>query len=86
MVYNCVINDGVMEMEIRIKLDEVLKQRNLTQKQLVEMTGIRAAAISELYNNQRKSINKEHLEKIAKALDINDINELIEIQKEATES
>lgn len=70
-------------MKIRIRLDEVLKARNnMTQKQLADMTKIRPAAISELYNNQRKTINKEHLEKIADALNIEDINELITIEKE----
>jgi len=55
-----------MGLKIRIKLDEVLKSRGLTQKQLVEMTNIWAAAICELYNNQRVSINKDHLELICK--------------------
>jgi putative transcriptional regulator len=67
-------------MKLRVKLAEVLHSRDLTQKQLAEMTGIRTAAISELYNNQRTSINKEHIEKIAQALNITDINELIEFK------
>ncbi|MGY2613192.1 helix-turn-helix domain-containing protein [Bacillus pretiosus] len=46
---------------------------------LAELTGIRPAAISELYNNQRKSLNKEHIDKIITALNITDINELITI-------
>jgi putative transcriptional regulator len=66
--------------QIVIKLDKVLAGRNKTQKELAELTGIRPAAISELYNNQRKSINKEHLEKIAVALQITDIRELIVIE------
>lgn len=65
---------------IVIKLDKVLAERNKTQKELAELTGIRPAAISELFNNQRKSINKEHLEKIADALSIEDIRELIAIE------
>lgn len=69
-------------MKLRVKLDEVLKDRNMSQKELAELTGIRPAAISELYNNQRKSINREHIEKIAAALDISDISELITLNKE----
>jgi putative transcriptional regulator len=66
---------------IVITLDKVLAERNnMSQKELAEKTGIRAAAISELYNNQRKSINKEHLEKIAEVLEIEDIRELIAIE------
>jgi putative transcriptional regulator len=69
-------------MKLRIKLDEVLKDRNMSQKELARLTGIRPAAISELYNNQRKSINREHIEKIAAALNISDISELITIVDE----
>ncbi|WP_342540966.1 helix-turn-helix transcriptional regulator [Heyndrickxia sp. FSL K6-6286] len=69
-------------MKLNIKLDELLKKEGLTQKQLHEMTGIRTAAISELFNNQRKSINREHIEKIATALNIKDINEIIELHEE----
>jgi len=72
-------------MKLNIKLDEVLKERGLNQKQLHEMTGIRTAAISELFNNQRKSINKEHIEKIATALNIKDIGKLIELNEETAE-
>ncbi|WP_088032760.1 helix-turn-helix domain-containing protein [Evansella clarkii] len=65
-----------------ITLDKVLANRNnMTQKQLAEMTGIRTAAISELYNNQRNSINRDHLMKIADALEIDDIRELLHIEK-----
>ncbi|WP_057766082.1 helix-turn-helix domain-containing protein [Cytobacillus praedii] len=70
-------------MKLNIKLDKVLKARGLTQKQLHDMTGIRTAAISELFNNQRKSINKEHIERIATALNIKDINEIIELNEES---
>lgn len=65
-------------MKLRVKLDEVLKARgNMSQKELAELTGIRPAAISELYNNQRKSINREHIEKIAEKLNITEISEII---------
>ncbi|MGR5980186.1 helix-turn-helix domain-containing protein [Bacillus cereus] len=43
---------------------------------------MRPAAISELYNNQRKSLNREHIDKIVTALNITDINELITIIKD----
>lgn len=70
-------------MILRVKLKEILDDRKITQKQLHEMTGIRTAAISELYNNQRKTINREHLTKIATALEIKDVTELIELRDSA---
>ncbi len=42
------------------------------------MTGIREMQISFLSRNVGTGINKEHLEKIAEALQINDISELLE--------
>lgn len=91
-----------MGIKIRIKLDEVLKERNMTQRQLKEKVdpiyikrnanryegkdiknkGIRPAALSEIYNNQRTTVNREHLEIIAEALEITEISELIEIVNE----
>ncbi|AWC29064.1 helix-turn-helix transcriptional regulator [Bacillus cytotoxicus] len=65
--------------KVHITLDNVLRKKGKTQKELAELTGIRPAAISELYNNQRKSLNREHLDKIISALNITDINELITI-------
>ncbi|MCM3444401.1 XRE family transcriptional regulator [Metabacillus halosaccharovorans] len=72
---------------LRIALDEVLKDRELTQKELINLIkekkdrDVRAAAISELYNNQRKSWNKELLELIVDVLEIEDISLLIKIDK-----
>lgn len=69
-------------MKLYVKLTEILKERNMTQKELAELTEIRPAAISELANNQRRSINREHIERIAEALGIKDISELITLRDE----
>lgn len=45
------------------------------------MAKMRQASISELSNNMRKSINREHLAKIADALEIDDISQLLVIEK-----
>ncbi|AIQ13650.1 helix-turn-helix domain-containing protein [Paenibacillus durus] len=68
--------------KIRVKLDEVLQSRGITQTELMKMSGVRQASISELTNNMRTGINREHLAKIADALEIDDISELITIEKE----
>ena len=63
---------------MRIKLKEVMEQRGITQLKLSEITGVRQAAISEIVNNRRDTINKAHLETICKALEIVDFNEILE--------
>jgi transcriptional regulator with XRE-family HTH domain len=75
----------VRKLKLRIRLKELLKERNMNQKQLLEAiekkTGkeFRAATISEIANNQRTTINREHLELIASVLEIKDVSELIEL-------
>lgn len=68
-------------MIIIVKLREILKERGITQKELAQMTGIREAGISELANNSRTSLNKEHLIKVAEALGITKIEDLVQFQQ-----
>ncbi|GGF86561.1 helix-turn-helix domain-containing protein [Paenibacillus aceti] len=72
-------------VSIVIKVQEILDERDMSQKQLAEMTGLRRAAVSEICNNLRTSINRDHLEKIAEALKLNDISQLIELRVEQEE-
>lgn len=65
---------------LKCKLNEVLKERGLTQTELSELTGIRPASISELANMKRSTINVPHLLVIAQTLRITDLCELIEFR------
>lgn len=67
--------------KVRVKVDEIIQARGITQTELSVKSGVRQASISELSNNMRKSINREHLAKIADALEIDDISELLVIDK-----
>lgn len=67
-------------MKIVIKLKEVLQERNITQKELANLTGIREASISELVRSSKTGVNKEQLGKIATALHITDIRELLDFE------
>ncbi|WP_352222911.1 helix-turn-helix domain-containing protein [Bacillus sp. SM2101] len=72
-----------MEIQLRVTLDTILKERGITQKDLIQLikekTGkdVRAASISELYNNQRKTLNKDLINLIANTLEIKEVNDLI---------
>lgn len=72
-----------MKIELRIK--GAIESRGLTQKAIAEMTNIRPAAISQLVRGYIERLNLDHLERIAKALEIDDINELITIKQEPTD-
>ena len=63
-----------------VKLAEILEERNITRTALAEMTGLRPNVVSEICNNQRTTVNREHLARIAKALDITDVSRLLELR------
>lgn len=68
------------EMDIYIKLKHLLKEKNVTQKELAEKTGLREATISEIANNARSTINKKQLVAIMKALNVKDLNRIMELR------
>lgn len=70
-----------MDIELKSNLGELLKTRGWDQKKLVEETGLNPRTISELVNDKTIRINKNALEKIAGALNIEDISEIIQFRK-----
>lgn len=66
--------------KIQLKVKDALTSRNITQKELAKMTGIRESTISDIVRNTRTGVNYEHLSKIAEALEITDIRELIDYE------
>lgn len=71
-----------MALKVRLKVKETLKNHNISQKELAEMAGIRESTISDIVRETRTVINFEHLSKIANALGITDIRELIDFVEE----
>lgn len=67
---------------IEIKLKQLLKEKNVKQYELSKITGIHQSRISTLLNNSTTSINRVHMDKIAKALNVTDIRDLIDFSKE----
>lgn len=68
-----------MNYEIKLKVKDVLEKKNISQKKLAEMAEIRESTISDIVRGTRTVINFEHLAKIANALNISDIRELIDL-------
>lgn len=63
---------------VKLKVKEALDKRELSQKKLAEMSGIRESTISDIVRGTRTVINFEHLSRIAEALKVTDIRELID--------
>lgn len=67
-------------MELEIKLDEVLRQNGITQKELSRKTGLHPSTISDMCRNSRTCVNKKQLGQIAEVLHIKDVNKLLIFQ------
>ncbi|MCJ7841682.1 helix-turn-helix transcriptional regulator [Lederbergia sp. NSJ-179] len=71
-----------MNKKVVVKIKKLLKERDISLRELSRLTDIRHATLSELSNHKRQNINFQHLEKIAVALDITDIREIIDLVDE----
>lgn len=67
--------------QIKLKVKELLEERRITQKKLAQMSGIRESTISDIVRGTRTVINFEHLSKIAEALEIDNISQLIDFEE-----
>lgn len=67
--------------KVKLKVKELLEERNITQKKLAQISGIRESTISDIVRDTRTVINFEHLSKIAEALEIDNISQLIDFEE-----
>lgn len=65
-------------MELKVRLKELLKEDNMTQKEIAELTGLTEAQISAIASNRTQTVNKKHIALIANSLKIDDMNNLFE--------
>ena len=71
-----------MGRKVVVKIPQLLEKEGLSLRALSYKTNIRHAALSELQNGKRKRIQFEHIERIADALEIDDIREIIDLEDE----
>lgn len=67
-----------MNYRIELKVKELLKQKNISQKELAKIANMRESTVSDIVRGTRTGINFEHLSRIAEALDVQDITQLID--------
>lgn len=82
-----VMNDVVLgtasfieDADVVIKIDDLLKERGMTQQDLALMTGMRVGSVSQIINGKNLSFNKIQLAAIMVALQVSSLSELIEIR------
>ncbi|MCW1926947.1 helix-turn-helix domain-containing protein [Bhargavaea beijingensis] len=72
-------------MVIVLKFREAIEKRGLSQRAVAEMTGLRPNAVNTLAQGRIKieRLSLDHVERIATALGIEDLTELIELVPES---
>ncbi|WP_409342858.1 helix-turn-helix domain-containing protein [Paenibacillus sp. MBLB4367] len=68
-----------MAKKVIVKINELTKKHSISLRELSRLADVRHAALSELSSGKRENINFSHIEKIAEALDISDIREIIDL-------
>ncbi|MHC5217935.1 helix-turn-helix domain-containing protein [Enterococcus sp. LJL128] len=71
-----------MDRKVKICLKELFKERGISLRELARLSDIEPSIINKLANGKREKIYLPHIERIAKALDIEDISKIIKLKKE----
>ncbi|WP_061576614.1 helix-turn-helix domain-containing protein [Bacillus licheniformis] len=64
-----------------LRIDKIMDRYGLNQGEFAEKVGIRPAAISQLSRNHVARISIDHLDRIINTFEIDDISDLIDIEK-----
>lgn len=75
-----------MAKKVIVKINELTKKHNISLRELSRLADVRHAALSELSNGKRENINFSHIERIAEALDISDIREIVDLVEDVESS
>lgn len=68
-----------MTKKVVVKISALNKKYSISLRELSRISDVRHAALSELANGKRENINFNHIERIADALNITDIREIIDL-------
>ena len=69
------------ETKVEVLVNNLLAEKNISLRELARLSGIEPSNLSNLANGIRERIYIEHIERIADALDIDDISKIIRLRK-----
>lgn len=74
------IAEELNDAEFIFKIDDLIKARGISQRQLSEISGIPLSYLSDLILNKTTTINKVHLMSLMSVLRVDSITDIIEIK------
>ncbi|MEB6069980.1 MULTISPECIES: helix-turn-helix domain-containing protein [Enterococcus] len=75
------MSEDSYELKVEILINDLLAERNMSLRELARISGIEPSNLSNLANGKRKKIYLEHIERIADALEIEDISKIIKLER-----
>lgn len=72
-------NEGGRKVEVLI--NDLLAERQMSLRELARLSGIEPSNLSNLANGKRQKIYLEHIERIADALEIDDISRILNLSR-----
>lgn len=67
------------DRKVEVLINNLLAEREMSLKELARLSGIEPSNLSNLANGKRERIYLEHIERIADALEIDDISKIIRL-------
>lgn len=71
---------NILGRYVIINLKNLVESRNISLRELARLSDIEPSIINKLSNNKHERISLRHIERIADALEIDDIREIISIE------
>lgn len=65
---------------IVLHVEDLIEKENISLRELGRQADIQISALSPLANGKKQRIDLGHLKRIAEALDLNDMNDIISIE------
>jgi putative transcriptional regulator len=69
-----------VERKVEIRLKELVKEYGISLRELARLSDIEPSIVNKLANGKREKIYLPHIERIAEALEIDDISKIIQLK------
>lgn len=75
------MNENEGDRKVKVLINDLLAERQMSLRELARLSGIEPSNLSNLANGKRKKIYLEHIERIADALEIDDISRILKLSR-----
>lgn len=75
------MNENEGDRKVEVLINDLLAERQMSLRELARLSGIVPSNLSNLANGKRQKIYLEHIERIADALEIDDITRILKLSR-----